>query len=178
VFDKEIVTYIVENSHVRENLVSQLDQKSQGLIQDMISHFLMLESASFGVARYQVALLSTLACISAHGSAILVGRGANFALRDNDRGLCIRLAASSEIRVQRLGKSWKVNPEDARRRMQADDEERRAFIRQYFGRDFDDMRFYDLIFNTDRLSIDQIVASILPVIKEPKSETMKGLPPD
>ena len=29
VFDKEIVTYIAKNGHVRENLVSQLDQKSQ-----------------------------------------------------------------------------------------------------------------------------------------------------
>jgi hypothetical protein len=177
VFDKEIVTRIAENTKVRENLVKQLDQKSQGLIQDIVSRILKLELHSFGVQEYHETLLTTLICIAAHGSAILVGRGANFALKDNGRGLCIRVTASSEVRVQRLSRSWKVDPEKARHRMQADDKERREFIRQHFKKDFDDSRFYDLIFNTDHLSIEQIVASVLSIIKGQKSETTKGVPP-
>jgi CMP/dCMP kinase len=168
VFDKEIVTYISQNNHVRENLVSQLDQKSQGLLQDMISHLLTPESVPFGVAGYHVALLRTLAFIAEHGAAILVGRGANFALREHGHGLYVRVTASSEIRVERLSRRWKVNAEEAHRRMQAADKERREFIQQLFGKDFDDMRFYDLVFNTDRLSIEQIVTSILPIIEGPK----------
>jgi cytidylate kinase len=178
VFDKEIVTYIAENNHVRESLIRQLDQKSQSLIEDAISRFLrMPEYASFGVEEYREALLKTLICVAAHGSAILVGRGANFALRDDKRGLFIRITASSEVRIQRLSKSWKVSPEEARRLMQADDEERREFIRQHYRKDFDDMRFYDLIFNTDRLSIEQVVMSILPAIQGPTSEETEGLSP-
>jgi hypothetical protein len=173
VFDKEIVTRIAENTKVRENLVKQLDQKSQGLIQDIVSRILRLELHSFGVQEYHETLLTTLICIATHGSAILVGRGANFALKDNDRGLCVRITASREARIQRLSRNWNVDPEQARHRMQADDEERREFIRQYFKKDFDDLRFYDLIFNTDRLSIEQIVTSILPIIKGPKYETTR-----
>ena len=79
VFDKEIVTYIAKNSHVRERLVRQLDQKSQGLIEDAISRFLrMPEYASFGTDDYREALLETLVSLATHGSAIIVGRGANF----------------------------------------------------------------------------------------------------
>jgi hypothetical protein len=168
VFDREIVAYIARNSHVRENLVSQLDEKAEGLVQDMLSGLLMPESASLGVAGYHVSLLRTLAAVAAHGSAILVGRGANFALRGNEHGLNIRITASPDMRLHRLSERWEVNPEEARRRMQADDEERREFIRQYFRNDFDDMRFYDLVYNTDRLSTDQIVDSILPVLAGPK----------
>jgi hypothetical protein len=40
VFDHEIVSYIARNSHVREDLVRQLDEKSQGLIQDAIARLL------------------------------------------------------------------------------------------------------------------------------------------
>jgi cytidylate kinase len=178
VFDKEIVTYIAKNSHVRENLVRQLDQKYQNLLQDAISRFLrMPEYASFGAEEYHEALLRTLICVAALGGAILVGRGANFALRDDERGLYVRITASSEVRFQRLSKSWKATPEEARHRMEADDEERREFIRKYFKKDFDDLRFYDLIFNTDRLSIEQIVTSILPVIQGPTSEKTEGMPP-
>ena len=162
VFDKEIVTYIAKNSHVRERLVRQLDQKSQGLIEDAISRFLrMPEYASFGTDDYREALLETLVSLATHGSAIIVGRGANFVLRENARGLNVRITASPEVRVQRLSLSWKTTPEDARRRMESDDKERRKFIRQYFGQDFDDLRFYDIVFNTDRASAERIASSIM-----------------
>lgn len=170
VFDKEIVTYVARNSHVRENLVRQLDQKAQSLIQDAISRLLrMPEYASFGTEEYHEALLETLVCLANHGSAILVGRGANFALRENAQGLNVRITASPEVRGQRLSESWKATPEEARRRMEADDEERRKFIHQYLRRDFDDMCAYDLVFNTDHLSIDQVASSVLLFTNRPRT---------
>jgi cytidylate kinase len=177
VFDKEIVTYIARNAHVRENLVRQLDQKSQSLIQDTISRLLrMPEYSSFGAEEYHEALLGTLVCLAEHGSAILVGRGANFALREDVRGLNVRITASPEVRVQRLSESWKVTLEDARRRMVAHDEERRKFIRQYFRRDFDDLCFYDTVYNTDRASPNRIASSILVFMNLPETGTAGGGP--
>jgi cytidylate kinase len=162
VFDKEIVTFIARNSHVRENVVRQLDQKSQNLIEDTISRLLrMPEYGSFGTDEYHKALLETLVCLATHGSAILVGRGANFILRENEQGLNVRITASPEVRVQRLSNSWKATPEEARRRMESDAEERRRFINQYFKQDIDDLRFYDIIYNTDRSSAERIASSVL-----------------
>jgi cytidylate kinase len=179
VFDKEIVTYIAKNSHVRENLVRQLDQKSQGLIEDAISRLLrMPEYASFGAEEYYEALLETLVCLAKHGSAILVGRGANFALRDDSQGLNVRITASPEVRARRLSRSWKATPKEARRRMEADDEERRKFIHQYFRRDFDDLRFYDVVYNTDRASAERIASSILVFMNLPKAGTAGDEPLD
>jgi cytidylate kinase len=172
VFDKEIVTYIARNSHVRDNLVRQLDQKSQNLVQDAISRLLrMPEYASFGAEEYHKALLETLICLAKHGSAILVGRGANFVLRENAQGLNVRITASPEVRVQRLSTSWKATPEAARRHMEADDEERRKFINKYFKQDFDDISFYDIVFNTDRTSAERIASSILVFMNVPEAGT-------
>ena len=179
VFDKEIVTYIAKNGHVREGLVRQLDQKSQSLIEDAISRLLrMPEYASFGTDEYRKALLETLVCLATNGSAILVGRGANFVLRENAQGLNVRITASPEVRVQRLSKSWKATPEEARRRMESDDEERRKFIRQYFKQDFDDLRFYDILFNTDRASAERIASSILMFMNLPEAGTAGSEPLD
>ncbi len=162
VFDKEIVTYIARNSHVRENLVRQLDQKSQNLIEDTISRLLrMPEYASFGSEEYHESLLRTLLCLASNGSAILVGRGANFVLREDKGGFRVRVTASPEVRVQRLRRMWNVTQDEASRRMRAGDEERRKFIQQYFRQDFDDVSVYDLTCNTDRLSVERIVLSIL-----------------
>jgi hypothetical protein len=177
VFDKEIVTYIARNSHVRENIVRHLDQKSQSLIDDAISRLLrMPEHASFGTDEYHQALLEILVCLATHGSAILVVRGGNFILRENAQGLNVRITASPEVRIQRLSKSWKATPEKARRRMASNDEERRKFIRQYFKQDFDDLRFYDLVFNTDRASAERIVSTILVFMNLPDAGTAESEP--
>ncbi len=170
VFDKEIVTFIAKDSHVRENLVRQLDQKSQSLIQDVISRLLrMPEYASFGSEEYHEALLDTLVTLATHGSAILVGRGANFALREDPQGLKVLIMASPEVRVQRLTEIWKVSTEETRRRMRADDEERRKFIRRHYGQDFDNVRFYDIAFNTDRASAQRVASTILAFMHHPET---------
>lgn len=169
VFDKEIVTYIARNSHVRDILVRQLDEKSQSLVQDMISRLLrMPEYGSFGREEYQESLSRTLVYIARNGSAILVGRGANFVLGDDSQGLKVRIAASPEVRVRRLQEAWNVKLEEAHHRMQAEDEERRKFIRQYFRRDFDDFRSYDVVISTDHLSVTQAAQAILTILKSPR----------
>ena len=106
VFDEEIIHYIAQNSHVSEKLVRQLDQKSQSGIQEAIERFLRtIETDSFSPDDYRGALLMTLMCLAKHGAAILVGRGANFALSNEKHGLKVRLTASPEVRIRRLEQS-------------------------------------------------------------------------
>jgi cytidylate kinase len=164
-YDKEIVNYIAHNNHVRESMVRELDEKNQSLMHETILRLLqMTETAPFGAEEYHEALLRTLATIAAQGRAILVGRGANFALARSEHGLHIRITASLENRIGRIAQLFQLPHDEARRRLHATDSERRAFIRRHFKQDFDDQRFYDLIINTDHLSTDQVVLSILSVL--------------
>jgi cytidylate kinase len=166
VLDREIVNYIARNSHVRESLVRQLDERSQGLIAESITRLLrMPEWASFGCDEYHEALIKTLACLAAEGGAILVGRGANFALRREKHGLHIRTVASQAVRVERLSRRWHVPAEDARRCMVAADEDRRNFVRHHFKRDLDDFAYYDAVFNTDHLTVDSVVDSVMAMME-------------
>lgn len=168
VFDEEIIHYIAQNGHVSEKLVRQLDQKSQGGIQETIERFLKtIETDSFGGDEYHEGLLTALMCLAKHGAAILVGRGANFALCNEKHGLKVRLTASPEVRIQRLAGLWKVTEDEARHRMEMNDGEKRKFIRHYYYRDYDDMRFYDVMFNTDRASADRIASSIQAFMNHP-----------
>ena len=161
VFDEEIIHYIAQNSHVSDKLVRQLDKKSQGGIQETIERFLKsIETNAFSSDDYREGLLVTLLCLARQGSAILVGRGANFALYNEKRGLKIRLTASPEVRIRRLSELWKVTNEEARHRMHANDEEKRKFIHHYYYHDYDDLLCYDITFNTDRTPVDRIVSSI------------------
>jgi cytidylate kinase len=165
-YDKEIVNYIAQNNHVREDMVRQLDEKSQSLIHETILHLLQMpETSPFGTEEYHESLLKTLATIATQGQAILMGRGANFALGWLEQGLHVRITGSLEVRIERICKDWQLKPEQARRRLSGIDAERRTFIRHHFRRDFDDLHWYDLVFNTDRLSGDQVVSSIMSLME-------------
>jgi len=168
VFDKEIVDFIAQDSRVRQHLVRELDERSQNLIHDTLQRLLLMaEGISFGNEEYHEALLRTLAYIAARGKAILVGRGGAYALRGGP-GLHLRIVASQETRIERLAQRWLVSPDEARRRMQQIDSERRSFIHRHFRQDLGDLHFYDAVFDTDRLSVEQIVHAVLGVMAASK----------
>jgi len=168
VFDKEIVDHIAQHGHVRQSLVEQLDERSQNLIHESVQRLLtMAAGSSFGAEEYHEALLKTFAYMAARGEAILVGRGANFALREETRGLHVRIVASPEVRVRRLKQRWGVPALEARQRMEQTDTERRNFIRHHFKQEIDDLHHYDVVFNTDILTARQVSDSILGMIGLP-----------
>jgi hypothetical protein len=167
-FDREIVNYISENSRVRENLVRELDERSQTLVQDTIRRFLgMAGGTPFGLFEYHQALIKTLAYLAARGDAIIMGRGGNFALGGNPHGLHVRITASNETRIARLSSRWGVSETEARRRMIGIETERREFLKRHFQRTADDDRHYDIVYNTDRMEPEHVVASILAVLSLP-----------
>jgi cytidylate kinase len=168
-YDKELVNQVADNSHVRQELVLQLDEKScfvRDTILDAVLHLIkMPEITEFASEQYHKSLLKTIATIAAYGNSIIIGRGANFVLYWAPQGLHFRFTASMDIRIERLSNAWQVSPEIAKKRMEAIDAGRREFVRHHFGKDLDDPRFYNAVFNTDRLSIQQIVASILTLMR-------------
>jgi hypothetical protein len=182
-FDKEIVNYIAKNNHVREAMVQQLEERSQGLIQEAILRLLrMPESAPFGSEEYHEALLKALATLATRGNAVLVGRGANFVLHRSEHGLHVRITGSLETRAYRASENWKVPIEKARSRLTTADADKRSFIRRHFRKDIDDPRYYDLVFNTDHLSVDKVADSVMsamlpenpPLIKENRETAASG----
>jgi len=179
VYDREILDYIARNSHVRQELVEQLDEKAQTLVHDTIQRFLrMAEGGSFGIAEYYGSLVKTLAYLATRGEAILIGRGANFVTRGEKLGLHVRISASPDVRIQRLSARWRIPPEEACWRMKELDAQRRGFIRHHFRENIDDPRFYDLIYSTDNLTAEQVIDSLIGVVRassrKPESAQIKA----
>jgi cytidylate kinase len=167
VFDREIVDEVAQNSHVRHDLVRELDERSQSLIHDMVARLLLMASGiSFGNEDYHKGLLKALALLAARGNAIIVGRGSAYALQ-GEPGLHLRVVGSPEVRIGRLAQHWNIPPDAARRRMDRIDADRRSFIQHHFRQNIDDLRFYDAVFNTDRQSVGQIADAVMRMIKAP-----------
>jgi cytidylate kinase len=114
--------------------------------------------------KYLKHLMKMVGIIGRHGGAVLVGRGSNFILPP-ERRLRLRIIASRQVRIENVAQEYQVSQKEAKRRIIQTESERRAFIRKYFNADIDDPSNYDLVINTDILTVDAAVSAIRGVLK-------------
>jgi cytidylate kinase len=97
--------------------------------------------------------------ISQTGGVIL-GRGANFILRDQQQ-FRLRVVGSLDVCAGRVAKRKGIDLVEARRRVAEVNSQRAAFVRDFLGADTTRPEAYDLVVNTDRLSVDAIVEMVM-----------------
>ncbi len=106
-------------------------------------------------SRVHVDLLQALiADLAAEKDLVVLGRGGQFIFRGSPGALHVRVVAGAKERVKRLMEERGVEEKAAVGLIQESDEARRAFIEYHYGEDLDAPAHYDLILNTDRLSLE------------------------
>ena len=101
------------------------------------------------------------------GNVVVYGRGGQDLLKDCKNILRLRFIADFEGRVERFAEREWIDPDMARSLIRRSDHQRGGFIHFYFDRDWRDPNYYDLVFNTSRLSEATIVDCIIAAVKEP-----------
>src|SRR5690606_10526655 len=86
------------------------------------------------------------------GEAVFLGGGTHMLLKAVDCALHVQIIAPREQRIQNLVR-WRVNADDAPRRLDQGVHDRGAFLKFAFGVDWDDCSLYDLTVNLDKLSV-------------------------
>jgi cytidylate kinase len=97
-------------------------------------------------------------------SIVIRGRGSQFILKDFPGAFHVQLVASIEVRVKRIMESLKLNEEDARREIARLDDGNREFVKRYFKANIADPINYDLVINTNRLSIEGAASIIIDAL--------------
>lgn len=95
------------------------------------------------------------------GEVVIVGRGAQVILRDTPGVLRVKINASEATRIQRVMERVNVDFKEAERQVQQSDRERARYLKHFYGVDWQDPTLYDLILNTDKLSLEKAVALII-----------------
>jgi cytidylate kinase len=95
------------------------------------------------------------------GSAVIVGRGAAYLLRDHPRALHVFLRGSERDRVRALRDGFELGEDEARRRIKHMDANRRAYVRQVYNHDWLDPAHYHVVLDTGRLGYERSTAAIV-----------------
>jgi hypothetical protein len=154
---KDIIDRICETSGYKRRIVESLDEHTRSQME------LWFESIVTGklvdLNDYARHLLEIIFSISRLGGIVVVGRAANFIIGPR-RGLHVRIVGSSEMRISNLVEEQKLTVADARKEIEKSDHERAEFVHRLVNKSIDDPRHYDLIINSDWISIDQSVSLI------------------
>ncbi|MBC2711148.1 MAG: cytidylate kinase-like family protein [Desulfosarcina sp.] len=139
-------------------MIETMEKERLSGIKDFISSLVSDRYLWPGV--YLDYLMKVVATIASHGNAIIVGRGANFLIPPEDR-VSIRVIAPLETRVKKVAKEFGVTHEEARRRVVKRENRRSTFIRQSFNADVADPCNYDLVINTQNLTLDAALGAVI-----------------
>jgi CMP/dCMP kinase len=98
--------------------------------------------------------------IAKKGSAIILGRGGRYILRDYPRHFSIFVYADLKDRVQRVSKLYRVSESVSQKIIEKNDRERNAYIKTFTRLEWLDARSYDLCINTSSIGLDNAVTTI------------------
>jgi cytidylate kinase len=161
--DREVIRLVVEESGVRKDLVATLDERTRSGIETWVDG--VLHSRIFTSEDFVRSLGRVLITVARTGSAVVVGRGANFILA-GDPGLHVRTVAGKEHRIRRLMRLHEIPLEEARERVESTDRNRTEFVERYLHRHIDDPTAYHVVLNLEEIGIDRAADVVIDLYDE------------
>lgn len=157
-WDDELVHAIAEESGANEALLKSLDEHSRNALEDSIEGAFL--GGNYMGSDYLRRLMKLIHTIAAHGSGIVVGRGAHYAVA-RDLALSVRVVAPLEERIRGYAERQGIDERRARQTVEREDQARRAFIRRNFSRDPSNPSDYDVTVNTGSFPLERTAAIVL-----------------
>jgi len=110
-------------------------------------------------------LQSVILELAKKGNSVFFGRGSQLLLQSFDCAFHVLVTGSMRKRTQRVVEEKRVGKEVAEKMIHRSDHDKRGFFRFAFDEDWLNPQLYDLILNTDKLSIDSAVKIIVDAAK-------------
>ena len=100
---------------------------------------------------------SVIRDLAKEDSCVIVGRCAGYILRDDPACVSIFLHASLDSRLNRCINEYGLDPKGLADKLTKTDKARANYHRYYTGDRWDDLRAYDLVLSTTKLTVDAAV---------------------
>jgi cytidylate kinase len=155
--DRTILEEVAKRADVDVELVKKLDENIRHIKVEPWKAF--FSGKSFPRERYLHHLVKVVLNISKKGG-VIVGRGAHLILGPG-KAFRVRIIGTLEPCAVRVAEREQLDLEAARKRVETVNHERAEYLQQLYGVAIDDCSDYDLVINSDRFDVQQMVGMIL-----------------
>lgn len=167
--------------YVDHELISDAARR-YGLLEEKLSHLdeskpSLFERFDAETRRYITVIQTALYDFAEHDNVVLMGRGGQWLLRGIPHVLRVRVMAPFDVRVKRLGKKLagpmgeQTNPRTVTELARRDDAEKAGRMRYLYEVGITDPALYDLVINTEKLSVGAAVGLVAGVLGQTELTT-------
>ena len=161
--DKNLLAHALATQHLPERLADYLPEDKISEIKSVIGELVGLHPPLWELEHQVSEAILQLANV---GRVIIVGRAAYLITRLLPGGFHVRLAASADVRVERIMKMLNCDLGTAVTHILDTERARRRYVRTRFGRDIDDPHLYDLVINTDQMTPMAVAHLIVEALRD------------
>jgi cytidylate kinase len=154
----QIIQHVADSAKMSRKVIESLDEREVTFRETLLSSL-------FGENRpwpgeYLHHLTRVIGTIGIFGNVIIVGRGANFVL-PKERIFRVRIIAPMELRVKYFMEDRGYTKAESEQYIVTRENNRKAFVRKYFSADIADPANYDIIINTEKISMAAATEAII-----------------
>ena len=161
-YDQDLINKAAEESGLSMAVFKNFDEKRDSIFASTTSMY------SYDISlgqRVFLAQFDTIKKIAEESdSCVIVGRCADYVLRDNPNLVSVFICAPVEDKIERAIKYYGVNPAKAPNIIIKMDKKRKSYYNFYTDREWGKARTYDICINS-KIGIDESVNAIVAYIK-------------
>ena len=172
-YDKELLTEAAKASGVKPEIFEAADERSPSFFSNLWSFNLGLNSGSFFIGNSPVSDEKIYAAQSAvmmelagRSSCVIVGRSADYVLRNHPGLISVFIHSSIEKRILRIMNRTDIDSaEKARETADKKDKIRASYYNFYTDKTWGNAASYDLSIDSSKLSTDTVARIIVDYVK-------------
>jgi cytidylate kinase len=165
--DRDIDASVAERAHVPAEVVHAYTEEAKAGLSRLLDRLAVVTNPEVSTQhpleddrRLQAEVEEFLIEASVQGG-VIIGRGANFALRDVPGVLCVLLVGPREARVRQAMRLHGLDREAAEYQLDVNDEARLGYVRLHYSRQPEEPTHYHLIIDSTAMDLGQVVELIV-----------------
>ena len=169
-YDDMLLKEAAKESGLCEDLFRSFDERPKSFLYSIAMDpysFSMNSVTARGNIEQQVYLATyeTIKKLADKGPCVLIGRCADYALKDRDDVINIFITAPLENRIERVARRNDIPFDEAKDRIKKTDKSRASYYNYYSSKDWGEAKSYDLCIDSSLLGIEGTVALLEQMIR-------------
>lgn len=146
VWSKNLAQKVLEDHHLHGRIADFIREGHKSMLRDSVEEWLGLHPSAWTLVEQTNTTMLQLAKM---GNVILMGWGAFLVTSELETAFHVRLVASLEKRLEKVLPGHNFDEKAALRYIKKEDEGRRRYIKENFGKDVSDPLIYHITINLD-----------------------------
>ena len=175
-YDDLLLKEAAAESGICEELFRSFDERPKSFLYSIALDpfsFSMSHATAKGSIEQQVYLATydTIKKLADQGPCVLIGRCADYVLKDRNDVINLFITAPLENRIKRVAARNDISEDEAKERIRKRDKDRASYYNFYAAKEWGDARSYDLCIDSSLLGIDGTVDLLEAMVR------LKGFEP-